>query len=88
LSQQLKAVKGAVRHAPAQRLQPLVQPGSPFFQTCVLAAYGSGQEIYIYYTNGVGNSKLTTDFMERKLKVSGTGRNWNTLTKLLELTRA
>lgn len=46
-----------------------------------------GQELYAYYTNGIGRSKLTNALIEKKLKMSGTGRNWNTVSKLLELTR-
>lgn len=45
----------------------------------------AGRELYIYYTNGIGHSKLTAAVIERMLKVSGTGRNWNTVTKLLEI---
>ena len=43
-----------------------------------------GPEIYLYYPEGVGRSKLTTAFLENKLKVAGTARNWNTLAKLVE----
>jgi uncharacterized protein (DUF1697 family) len=44
-----------------------------------------GPEIYLYYPNGMGRSKLTTAVIERKLETSGTARNWNTLNKLLEV---
>jgi uncharacterized protein (DUF1697 family) len=44
-----------------------------------------GRELYIYYGGGIGNSKLTPAILERALKVSGTARNWNTVTKLLDL---
>jgi uncharacterized protein (DUF1697 family) len=47
-----------------------------------------GKELYIYYTNGAGRSKLTNALIEKKLKVPGTARNWNTVTKLLELAEA
>lgn len=43
------------------------------------------KELYIYYSNGVGRSKLSGAFIENKLKVRGTARNWNTVTKLLEM---
>lgn len=46
-----------------------------------------GQELFMYYPNGIGRSKLTNTFIEKKLKVVGTGRNWNTVVKLQELTR-
>lgn len=48
----------------------------------------AGEELYIYYTNSVGKSKLTNDLIQRKLQVTGTARNWNTVQKLLELTIA
>jgi uncharacterized protein (DUF1697 family) len=47
-----------------------------------------GPEIYLYYPDGVGRSKLTNAVLEGKLDTSGTARNWNTLTKLLEAGRA
>ena len=47
-----------------------------------------GPEIYLYYPDGVGRSKLSGAVIENKLKTSGTGRNWNTLVKLLEAGRA
>lgn len=40
---------------------------------------------YIYYPNGAGNSKLTTNLFEKKLKTTATARNWRTITKLVEL---
>jgi uncharacterized protein (DUF1697 family) len=47
-----------------------------------------GPEIYLYYPNGVGRSKLSNAVLEGKLQTSGTARNWNTLVKLLETGRA
>jgi uncharacterized protein (DUF1697 family) len=47
-----------------------------------------GPEVYLYYPDGVGRSKLSTAVIERHLDTSGTARNWNTLTKLLEAARA
>lgn len=41
-----------------------------------------GRELYIYYPNGVGRSKLTHTLLEKKLKTAGTGRNWNTVLQL------
>ena len=46
-----------------------------------------GKEMYIYYTNGIGRSKLSGSFIEKKLKTFGTARNWNTILKLQELTQ-
>lgn len=45
----------------------------------------AGRELYIYYPKGMGTSKLTNAVIERKLGVTATARNWNTVTKLLEL---
>ena len=47
-----------------------------------------GPEIYLYYPEGVGRSKLSGAVIENKLNTSGTARNWNTLQKLLETGRA
>lgn len=44
-----------------------------------------GRELYIYYPNGMGRSKLSPALVERALKISGTGRNWNSVTKMLEM---
>jgi len=46
-----------------------------------------GPEIYLYYPDGVGRSKLTSSLIEGKLETSGTARNWNTLMKLVEAGR-
>jgi uncharacterized protein (DUF1697 family) len=43
-----------------------------------------GRELYLHLPNGLGRSKLP-DFVLRQLKVPATLRNWNTLTKLVEL---
>jgi uncharacterized protein (DUF1697 family) len=47
-----------------------------------------GPEVYLYYPEGVGRSKLTGAVIERHLGTTGTARNWNTLTKLLDTARA
>jgi uncharacterized protein (DUF1697 family) len=47
-----------------------------------------GRELYIYYGGGIGSSKLTPAVIERALKLPGTARNWNTVTKLLEMAEA
>lgn len=46
-----------------------------------------GREIYMHLPNGVGRSKLTNDYFDRQLRTVSTGRNWNTLLKLIELSR-
>jgi uncharacterized protein (DUF1697 family) len=45
----------------------------------------NGREVYIYYPNGMARPKLPWTRMEKMLKTSGTGRNWNSVTKLLEI---
>lgn len=44
-----------------------------------------GQQLYIYYPNGIGRSKLTLSLIEKKLKTNGTGRNWNTILQLQKM---
>ena len=45
----------------------------------------AGTHLYVYYPDGVGQSKLTVQLMFRHLGVRATGRNWNTVLKLLAL---
>ena len=47
-----------------------------------------GRELYTYYPNGMARPKLSWAVIEKMLKTSGTGRNWNTVTKLLEIAEA
>jgi uncharacterized protein (DUF1697 family) len=44
-----------------------------------------GQEVYLHLPAGVANSKLTNSYFDSKLASVSTGRNWRTVTKLLEL---
>jgi uncharacterized protein (DUF1697 family) len=44
-----------------------------------------GRELYIYFPNGAGKSKLPWSQVEKLLKVAGTARNWNSVTKMLEM---
>lgn len=44
-----------------------------------------GREIYIYFPNGAGRSKLNWAGLGKMLKTSATGRNWNSVTKMLEM---
>lgn len=43
--------------------------------------------LYFYLPNGMANSKLNNNFFEKKLKVIATGRNLNTINKLLQLAK-
>jgi uncharacterized protein (DUF1697 family) len=44
-----------------------------------------GREIYIYFPNGMGRTKLQWAGLHRMLKTPATGRNWNSVTKMLEM---
>ncbi|MBX6356512.1 MAG: DUF1697 domain-containing protein [Micromonosporaceae bacterium] len=46
----------------------------------------AGQEVYLYCPDGYGRTKLSNAFLERRLRVAATTRNWRTVTKLHELT--
>jgi uncharacterized protein (DUF1697 family) len=44
-----------------------------------------GREVYVYYPNGMARPKLTGAAIERILKTPGTARNWNSVTRMLEM---
>ncbi len=44
-----------------------------------------GRELYIYFPNGAGKSKLPWSSVEKLFKVRGTARNWNSVTKMLAM---
>lgn len=45
----------------------------------------AGRELYVFYAAGQGRSKLGNALIEKKLGVRGTARNWNTVTRVLEM---
>lgn len=45
----------------------------------------SGREIYLYCPNSYGTSKLANPFIERKLRVGATTRNWKSVNTLLAM---
>jgi uncharacterized protein (DUF1697 family) len=45
----------------------------------------AGREVFIHYPNGMGQTKLSWMSIEKALKTTGTGRNWNSVTKMLEI---
>jgi len=45
----------------------------------------AGKQLYIFYSDGKGKSKLDNNRIERKLQVRATARNWNTTQKLHKL---
>jgi uncharacterized protein (DUF1697 family) len=44
-----------------------------------------GREVYLHCPNGYGNTKINNGFFEKRLQAIATTRNWNTVTKLVEL---
>jgi uncharacterized protein (DUF1697 family) len=42
----------------------------------------TNRELYAYYPDGIGESKLTIALIEKKLQTRCTGRNWNTVLKI------
>jgi uncharacterized protein (DUF1697 family) len=45
----------------------------------------SGKDVFLYCPNGFGRTKLYTNFFEKKMGVIGTGRNWKTITAILNI---
>jgi uncharacterized protein (DUF1697 family) len=48
----------------------------------------AGSEMYIYFPDGMGRSKLAARLADRSTTTFGTGRNWNTVSKLLAMAEA
>jgi uncharacterized protein (DUF1697 family) len=44
-----------------------------------------GKELYVHTPNGIGRSKLTSQYFDSRLQTVATARNWNTVLKLLAL---
>ncbi|WPP51254.1 DUF1697 domain-containing protein [Catalinimonas niigatensis] len=47
-----------------------------------------GKEVYLNCLNGYGNTKLSNDFFEKKLRLKATTRNWKTMLKMQEIQRS
>jgi uncharacterized protein (DUF1697 family) len=45
----------------------------------------SGREVYLFCPNGYGSTKLSNNFLEKKLGVRATTRNWKTVNTLLAM---
>jgi len=63
-----------------------------FNKESIIEKKGPGEEIaftpnaiYLYCPNGYGKTKLNNNFLEKKLKVRASTRNWKTTNKLLKL---
>ncbi len=48
----------------------------------------NGREMFIYFPHGQGRTKLPVAAIQRILKTPATGRNWNSVTKMLEIAEA
>lgn len=46
--------------------------------------YPKSDLLYVYYKNGVGRSKFTANYIDKVLEVKSTGRNINTIEKVLK----
>ena len=44
-----------------------------------------GRELYIYFPDGAGKSKLPWSKLDKLLQTTGTARNWNSVTKMLAI---
>ena len=66
--------------AAIKSLDPNRSPGDRF--------HVAGREIYLHTPNGMGRSKLTSAYFDSKLSTVATARNWATVLKLLEMTKA
>jgi len=44
-----------------------------------------GRELYIYFPDGAGKSKLPWSKVEKLLQTTGTARNWNSVTNMLAI---
>jgi uncharacterized protein (DUF1697 family) len=55
------------------------------FQNLPEELHLKGRELYIYFPNGAGRSKLPWSAVERFLKVTGTARNWNSVQAMLKI---
>jgi uncharacterized protein (DUF1697 family) len=69
-----------LNEAPAKELLDSIDP-TPFEPEEMIAGE---REIYVYHPEGMQNAKLVTH-LGRRLAMPTTGRNWNTVTKLLAL---
>jgi uncharacterized protein (DUF1697 family) len=47
-----------------------------------------GRELFIHFPNGMGKTKLSFPAIAKALGEPGTARNWNSVTKLLEMARS
>lgn len=46
------------------------------------------KEVFLFLPHGSGRTKLTNNFLERKLGVKATTRNWRTINKILDIAQS
>ena len=68
----------------AREPEPAIQDAVRKIRPDVEELHLLGRELYIYFPDGMGRSKLVP-LLARALKNTGTARNWNTVMKLLEM---
>jgi len=97
--EELRSAIAATPFAASRKLEPgkiLVtflsdEPGSDAHATLLgLKNYPEeihlrGRELYIYFPDGAGKSKLPWSQVEKLLKTTGTARNWNSVIKMLAI---
>lgn len=67
-----------LKQAPAGKTVEALQAAVPGRERI----HASGRHLYIVFPDGIGRSKLTSVFTEKRLGTRGTARNWNTVLKL------
>jgi uncharacterized protein (DUF1697 family) len=96
---ELKKAVAATPFSPTPNLHPgkilvtFLEDDPPGHAAANLAAFKShpeeihlkGRELYIYFPNGAGRSKLPWSQVEKLLTVTGTARNWNTVVAMLQV---
>jgi uncharacterized protein (DUF1697 family) len=67
-----------LREAPRAKAVEALRAAIPGREAVALV----GRQLWAVYPDGVGRSKLSLPLIERTLGTRGTGRNWNTMTKV------
>lgn len=68
-------------HTPDEKLVSALQSQDFGEEKCVIAPHA----VYLFIPGSAARSKLSNNFIERKLKIDATTRNFNTLNKLIAL---
>ncbi|WP_040492135.1 DUF1697 domain-containing protein [Ilumatobacter nonamiensis] len=74
-----------LHRVPASDRRDQLDPGAFGDDRFVLDIHGDVAELHVSYAHGAGTSKLTLDRIERALGVRATGRNLNTVARLLAM---